>query len=216
MNLDSEVNKFRDDFPAVKREHYFNTCASGPAMIPVWNAVKEYWEGRLNGVRQKSPDTRSEAAKLIHASNEEIWWTCRASDSFNIVQTMFDLPKGSNVIVTDLGYPSTVFGWLPYRNKGVEIRRIKNSFGNITCSDFDDAVDDNTKVVSISHTEWTNGLTYDLKELAKIAHEHGAIIVIDAYQSLGALDIDAPKTGVDFLFSGSGKWLCCHTGAGIF
>ncbi len=59
-------------------------------------------------------------------------------------------------------------------------------------------------------------MTYDLKELADIAHEHGAYLVVDAYQSVGVVDVDCHATGVDFLVTGTGKWLCCPTKSGIF
>jgi len=154
--------------------------------------------------------------KFLHAGEDEIAWTCRASDTLHIIQSMMKLKKGENVVITDLGYPTTVYGWMPFREHGIELKRIENKEGMIWTEDFDKIIDDNTRVISISHTEWTTGTTYDLKAISEIAHEHNAVVAIDAYQSMGALDIDAPTTGVDFLFAGAGKWLCCHTGAGIF
>ena len=216
MDLDKDVGKLREDFPILEKMHYFNTCASGPAFKRVRDTVYDYWDQRMMGLRVPGLNTREQAARLLHAGEDEIAWTCRASDTLHIIQSMMDLRKGENIVVTDLGYPTTVYGWMPFREQGVELRRIKNKNGMIWTGDFEKAIDDNTRVVSISHTEWTTGTTYDLKAISEIAHEHNAVVAIDAYQSMGAVDIDAPKTGVDFLFSGAGKWLCCHTGAGIF
>ena len=129
---------------------------------------------------------------------------------------MMDFEPGDNVVITDLGYGSSVHTWFPVREKGAEIKRVENRDGMIEIADFEKVIDDRTKVVSVCHTEWASGITYDLKALAEVAHDHGAFFAVDAYQSLGAVEIDASMTDVDFLFSGGTKWLCCHTGAGIF
>jgi cysteine desulfurase/selenocysteine lyase len=121
------------------------------------------------------------------------------------VSSMMDLKRGENVVVTDLGYPSNIFVWLPFRKRGVEIRRLENRDGSITEADFEKFVDDDTRVVSIGHTEWVTGITYDLKRVAEIAHEQGAYLVVDAYQSVGAVDVDCYATGLDFLVTGTGK-----------
>jgi len=216
MNLDKDLERIREDFPILKQKTYLNSAAVGPAMLPVWNAVKEYWESRLKGVRFEPPKAKAEAAKILSAKETEIAWVSRVVQSFNMIRSMIDFKFGDNVVVTDLAYPSNVHTWFPIRAKGAEIKRIKNRGGNIETVDFEKAVDDHTKVVAISHTEWASGITYDLKALAEVAHDYGALIAVDAYQSLGAVKIDAPKTEVDFLFSGGTKWLCCDTGAGIF
>jgi selenocysteine lyase/cysteine desulfurase len=57
---------------------------------------------------------------------------------------------------------------------------------------------------------------YDLKRIAEIAHDYGAYLVVDAYQSVGAVDVDCHATRLDFLVTGTGKWLCCPTTSGIF
>jgi len=216
MNLDRDLERIREDFPLLKQKVYLNSAAVGPLMLPVWNAIKEYWESRLSGARFTPPKAKAEAAKMLGAKETEIAWVSRVVQSFNMIRSMIDFEPGDNVVVTDLAYPSNVHTWLPIRSKGAEVRRVENNGGDIETADFEKAVDDHTKVVSISHTEWASGITYDLKVLADVAHDHGAFVAVDAYQSLGAVKIDAPEADVDFLFSGATKWLCCDTGAGIF
>ena len=216
MDLDKDIERIREDFPVLKYKTYLNTAATGPAMLPVWRAVEEYWGLRLRDARFNPPKVRAEAARLLGAKEEEICWVSRVVQSFNMIRDMMDFEAGDNVVVTDLAYPSNVHTWLPLRARGVEIRRVENYDGLIEVADFERMVDDNTKVISISHTEWASGLTYNLRALAELAHDHGAFLAVDAYQSLGAVEIEVHKTDVDFLFSGAAKWLCCHTGAGIF
>jgi selenocysteine lyase/cysteine desulfurase len=68
-------------------------------------------------------------------------------------------------------------------------------------------VDDDTAVVYVDHPGWFNGLLFDLKALAEIAHNHGAYLVVDATQSIGALDLKIDDTGVDFSATSTYKWL---------
>jgi selenocysteine lyase/cysteine desulfurase len=217
MSIDAKIQDVRDEFPVLKYKTYMNSAAHGPALKRVWDAVQEYWSFRMNeDLDVHQPDAKGAAAELIHASREEICWCARVTQGFNMVSSMVDVKHGENVVVTDLGYPSNVFVWLPLREKGVEIRRIENRDGRIETSNFEKAVDDKTKVVSMSHIEWTSGLRYDVRSISDIAHEHGALVVDDCYQAVGPVDVNAHQDGVDFLLVGSEKWLCSPAFAGIF
>ena len=217
MSIDGKIQDVRDEFPILKYKTYMNSAAHGPALRRVWDAVQECWSFRMNeDLGALQPDAKGAAAELIHASREEICWCARVTQGFNMVASMMDIKRGENVVVTDLGYPSNVYVWLPLREKGVEIRRIENRDGRIETSDFEKAIDDKTRVVSMSHIEWTSGLRYDVKSIAGIAHEHGALVVDDAYQAVGPIDVNVHRDGVDFLLVGSEKWMCSPAFAGIF
>ena len=217
MSIDSKIQEVRDEFPILKYKTYMNSAAHGPTLRRVWDAVQEYWSFRMNeDLDVHQPDAKGAAAELIHASREEICWCARVTQGFNMVASMMDIKRGENVVVTDLGYPSNVFVWLPLREKGVEIRRIENRDGRIETSDFEKAIDDKTRVVSMSHIEWTSGLRYDVKSIVHIAHEHNALVVDDAYQAVGPVDVNVHNDGVDFLLVGSEKWMCSPAFAGIF
>lgn len=217
MSIDRNIREIRQEFPILKYKTYMNSAAHGPTLRRVWKAVQEYWSFRMNeDLSARQPDAKGAAADLIHASREEICWCSRVTQGFNMISSMMDIKRGENVVVTDLGYPSNVFVWLPLRERGVEIRRIENREGSIETSDFEKAIDDKTRVVSMSHIEWTSGLRYDMRSIADIAHEHGALVVDDAYQAVGPLDVNVHDDGVDFLLVGSEKWLCSPAFAGIF
>ena len=217
MDIDKNIAKVREEFPVLKYKTYMNSAAHGPALKRVWDVIQDFWSFRINEDPDPlAPDAKGEAARLIHADEDEITWCARVTQGFNMVASLLDLKKGENVVVTDLGYPSNVFVWLPFREKGVEIRRIRNIDGKISIDDFEKAIDDDTRVVSMSRIEWTSGLRHDIEAISGIAHEHGALVVDDAYQAVGPIDVDVHKDGVDFLLVGSGKWLCCPPMNGIF
>ena len=74
-------------------------------------------------------------------------------------------------------------------------------------------MDDNTVVVVISHVEYANGFRNDLKVLGEIAHQHGAVLIVDAIQSAGVIPIDVKRDNVDFLATACSKWLLGPSGA---
>lgn len=219
MDVDKDVESIREDFPGLKSRIWLDSAGTGPAVKHAIEAVKSCWDFTLAGSLEQTRrqiDTKKEAAKLLHADENEICWICRVSHGQNIVSSMMKLKRGQNIVVTDLGYPSSVYVWLPSREKGVEIRSLKSHEGQIPLSDFEKVIDDNTKVVSVNHVEWGSGLTYDLRAISEIAHDHGAYIVVDAFQSVGAIDVDCHASDVDFLITATAKWLCCPLMAGIF
>ena len=70
------------------------------------------------------------------------------------------------------------------------------------------AIDERTALVCVSHTTYRTGATIDVRALASRAHAHGALVALDAYQSVGVLPVDVAQLGVDALLAGARKWLC--------
>jgi cysteine desulfurase/selenocysteine lyase len=217
MDIAKNIEKIRAEFPILRYTTHLNSAARGPGLRRVWDAVQDCWNFRMTENRgAQTPDAKAEAAKLLHASPDEICYCARVTQGVNMAASMLEFEPGENVVVTELGYPSNVFPWLPLKEKGVEIRRIKHKDGRIETADFEKAVDDKTRVVSFSHIEWTCGLLHDVKAITDIAHDHNAVVVDDAYQAVGAIDVDVHHDGLDFLTVGSEKWLCCPSFAGAF
>jgi cysteine desulfurase/selenocysteine lyase len=94
------------------------------------------------------------------------------------------------------------------------VRYVENVGRKVLVEDVERAVDDKTAAVAVSHVEYVNGFRQDLRALAEIAHEHGALLVVDAIQSLGALPVDVRRDDVDFLTASCYKWMLGPAGAG--
>ena len=149
MDLDKNIDKIREDFPGLKSKTWLDSAGVGPPLKPVIEAVKSYFDLVLTGSFDKIPketNAKAEAAKLLHADEYELCWICRVSQGLNMISSMMKFKRGENVVVTDLVYPSSVYVWLPFREQGVEIRRIKNQEGKIPISEFEKFIDDNTGV----------------------------------------------------------------------
>jgi selenocysteine lyase/cysteine desulfurase len=225
--------RYRNEFPLLKHWIYLNTA---DMMIPgkYWmDAVREclnfYECGRIEDMPVADIATHPfltpvfsecirRASKLIHAKESEVTNMYRIMTATNlVVNNLLEWERGDNIVFTDLTYPSMsfIFKNLSERKK-VELRRIKQVNGEILLSDFEKNVDDKSKLVCICRTTPFCGFTHDVKEICRIAHEHGALVYDDAFQAVGVIDVDVKKDDVDFLVTGSYKWQCGPEGAGIF
>ena len=210
------IQRIREQFPVVRNRVFLNHAGVSPLSTPVLEAMQKHMgESCEFGATSADLDKgRKLFAELIGAEPEEIALVPNTSTGLNTVANMLDYPPGSNVVVTDLEFPSVVYPWLRKR-LGVEVRYVRNVDGRILLGDMERVVDDRTVVVAISHVEYTNGFRHDLGSLADIAHEHGSFLVVDAVQSAGAMQIDVKRDDIDFLAVSCYKWLLGPAGAGF-
>lgn len=223
--------KTREEFPFLQHSIYLNAADQ---MMPgkYWlNAIRECLDLQESGKMEDVPvadvathpfltpvfyECIDRASKFIHAKSSEVTNMYRIMTATNlIVNDIIDWKKGDNIVFTDLTYPSMPFIFKHLEPK-VELRRINNVKGEILLSDFEKTIDDNTKLVCICRTTPFCGFTHNVREICKIAHTHNALVFDDAFQALGAIDIDVHRDNVDFLVSGSYKWQCGPEGAGVF
>ena len=90
------------------------------------------------------------------------------------------------------------------------MRRVRASEvkdGRVDLTDFERIVDDRTRLVQVSQVSYVNGFRYDLRGLSEIAHEHGAKMLVDSTQAVGALKVDVKKEGIDFVSTAPYKYL---------
>lgn len=210
--------KIRELFPIVQNKVFLNHAAQSPLPKPVADAMRKYIEEFSNfGVStlELTDLGKSLFAKLIEAKPEEIALVENTSMGLNIAANVLHYPPDSKVVTTDLEYPSVVYPWLR-KSLRVKVQYVKNVNGKILLEDFEKAVDDKTVAVAISHVEYVNGFRNDLKALSEIAHDHGAVLIVDAIQSAGVIPINVKRDNVDFLAAACYKWLLGPPGAAYF
>ncbi|HLL52884.1 MAG TPA: aminotransferase class V-fold PLP-dependent enzyme [Myxococcaceae bacterium] len=124
--------------------------------------------------------------------------------------------KRNKVVVSELNFPSVVYNWVGCREQGARIEVVKSRDGglNLETEDLVNAIDDDTKVVSLDLVLFRSAGLIDIKPVIEKAHRHGALVVLDCYQATAAVPIDVQALNVDFLIGGSVKWLCGGPGAG--
>jgi selenocysteine lyase/cysteine desulfurase len=113
--------------------------------------------------------------------------------------------KGDNVVFPENEH--NPMDTTTLRKHGVESRSVKLAKGKIEISDLEKAVDDKTRILQISQVSYINGFRFDLREVSQIAHEHGAKVLVDSTQAIGALATNVKKEKVDYVSAAPYKYL---------
>jgi len=160
-------------------------------------------------------NTRKRIAELIHASYNEICMVSSTSEGINIIARGLNLKKGDNVVLAEYEFPANVVPWLNLKKDGVEIKKVKSEYGQDPTRKIFDAVDKNTKVLTLSFVEWIDGFKFNLEEVGNFCKEKGIIFVVDGIQGTGVLELDVKASHISFLSAGGFKWLISPTGTGF-
>jgi hypothetical protein len=110
-------------------------------------------------------------------------------------------------VLSEIEFPTTGHIWLAQQRRGAQVSWVAQHNGVIETSEYEAAIDDDTAIVAACHGYFLNGFTQDLSAIVKRAHAHDALVFADAYQTVGTQPIDVRETGVDFLASGTLKYL---------
>ncbi|VAV94272.1 hypothetical protein MNBD_ALPHA02-1970 [hydrothermal vent metagenome] len=231
--IDDHIEDIRAEFKMLDHWVYLN---AGDQMIPgnYWlKAAREFYDfveaGRMEDIPVADVASHpfliaswdeciSRAARMINAHKDEVTNSYRPSIMANLIlYNMMDWEAGDNVVFTDLGYPSFIYIMQDISKRyGVELRMVRNVGGEILMEDMEKVIDDNTRLVIIDRTTAFCGFTYDVKEVCRIAHAKGALVLDDAIQAFGAINIDVKHDDVDMMVTGAYKWQCGPEGAGFF
>ena len=135
-------------------------------------------------------DCRQRVADFLACSAAEIAMLSSTTECVNAI--LFGLPweAGDNLVVTDLEFPSSIIACLHLgRRFGVDVRLVRHTGGAVTPAAIAEHVDDRTRLVVISHVSYRSGYRADLEAVADCAHDHGALLLVDASQSVGAVPL---------------------------
>jgi selenocysteine lyase/cysteine desulfurase len=174
-------------------------------------------EGRADFNARAQEELKAKFGKLINATSREIAYTANTSDGENIVVMGLDLPKqkGSNVVIDELHFTTSLYMYKELEKKGLELRIVKHKNWKIDPEDMARAIDKNTKLVSIALVSNVNGFMHDARTIGDIAHARGAYVFADIIQAVGAVPMDVKALGIDFASSGTYKWLMGERGLGF-
>ncbi len=180
------------------------TRAAAERYLDSWNTRGMDWEAWVAEVDA----AKHEFARLINASADEIAVFSSVSEATSAVASALDFARGrSKVVVTEAEFPTIGHVWLAQESRGARVEWIPVCDGMIDAADYERIVDDQTAIVSATHGYFLNGFKQDLPRLVTAAHERGALLYVDAYQTLGTVPVDVRALGLDFLAAGNLKFL---------
>ncbi len=214
-----------DDFPITKRVTYLNSASISLMPRPAIETMTDFARrigagGTIDfdeaAETEATEGARAEAASLLGAGDEEVAILSSASECLSSFAWSLDLQPGSNVVSTDADFPSVIYPWLRLaRQKQLEVRLARNRDGIVDTYDLEKLVDNKTAAISISHVEYGTGQRFDLRWLSELAHSHGALLIVDATQSVGLIPTDVDREGVDVLVAAGYKGMLGPFGVAV-
>lgn len=163
---------------------------------------------------QKYQAARRSIAKLINASKDEIVFTKNTTEAINLLSHSLNLSSGDIVLTTDIEHNSNLIPWQQLKSKGVVSKVCPTNKGELDMNAFEEILSKGVSVVSFVHTSNVFGSTIDAKKLAKMAHDAGAIFILDAAQSVPHMPIDVKDIDADYVCFSVHK-MCGPTGVGV-
>jgi len=210
------LSHYRGEFPIFEGKIYLNSCSLGALSTRVERRVAEYlgmWHARGASAWydvwwEALAELRAGYGAVIGAGPSEIALHASVSTATSVLASTIDYDRRYKVVTTALDFPTVAYQWLAKRPAGIEVVVVESPDGiSVPVEAIAEAVDDRTALVATSHVFFTTGAIQDITAVAQIAHAHGALCFVDAYQSVGQVPVDVHDTGVDFLCAGGLKWL---------
>jgi len=221
--VSTDWTAFRALFPTLQHKAYLASGSYGLLGAPVEAAIRRYMDDRLEkgadwgGWVGKADAVRDGMAALLNAGADEIAVTTSASAGINALASALEFSGPRNkVVVSNLEFPTGAQIWHAQERRGAVVEHVpEGPDGGAPLEHFARAIDERTKIVQVTHVCYRNGQRLDVAGVAKIARERGALVLLDCFQSVGAMDVDVKALGVDFAVGGMLKYLLGTAGIGF-
>ncbi len=212
----------RSLFAITTRFNYLNHAAVSPLPLPALQAV----EAQLRDVHENGSvnfrnwlsvkeQARKLLADLLGAQPEQVAFMRNTSDALSTVANGLVWRKGDNIVTFRGEFPSNIYPWLRVRDVfGVEVRMCEERDGRIDFDDLASLIDQNTRVVTVSHVQYASGFRMDLERLGRLVRRHDALFVVDTIQALGVIPTNVTAEFIDVAAGASHKWLLAPEGVG--
>jgi selenocysteine lyase/cysteine desulfurase len=210
----------RTRFPIFEHTVYANSCSQGALSMDVRRAYEEYLAGwDAHGAEWEHWVERAEAARtafarLVAAEPDEVAVTTSVSQAVSSLVSALPLERARRkLVISEFEFPTV--GQIAHAQelRGAEVVHVRpEGDGRIPLERFAEAVDEETALVCCTAISYRTGYRLDVTEVARIAHERGALCFADSYQAAGAVPLDVSALGVDFLTAGTVKYLLASAG----
>jgi L-cysteine/cystine lyase len=226
VRADPKIDAIRQAMPATLEQAYLNTGTTGPiprACVEVLQEEtrSEFERGRggIQGFldfRDKTEAFRERMARLYNCSPNEVSFTHHTTEGMNFALWGLDWHEGDEAITTSVEHIGGLGPlYVLQGRRGITTTVVDcGPTGEGALDAIGAALSRRTKAVVLSHVAYSTGYVLPLAEIARRAHEVGAVVIVDGAQSTGAIPLDMRALGVDAYSSPGQKWLCGPEGTG--
>jgi selenocysteine lyase/cysteine desulfurase len=203
-------DEFRGRFSTLERLTYLNSCSQGALSTDVTRAYERYladWQREGSPWElwvEQTELVRAAFAGLVGGSASDVAVTTSVSAAVSALASglRFDGER-RKVVLSELEFPTVGQIWHAQEQRGAEV---------VHPADPAAQIDDETLIASVTHVSYETGARLDVAAVVEAARAHGALVLLDAYQSVGAIPVDVGQLGVDFVTAGTVKYLCGSAG----
>jgi selenocysteine lyase/cysteine desulfurase len=207
----SSVKGCRSRFPIFERLVYINSCSQGALSDSVRAAYEEYltgWDERgapWDYWVERTEAARAAFAGLVNAQPDDVAVTTSLSAGVSALASAIDFTKRPKVVISDYEFPTIGQIWHAQQLRGAEVHVVEPER-------VEEAIDERTAIVSVTGVCYRNGARLPVEEIARVAHDNGALVLLDAYQAIGTYPLDVTELGVDAVAAGVLKYLLGSAG----
>jgi cysteine desulfurase / selenocysteine lyase len=210
----------RHEFPVAAEKKFFAHAGVCPIPRRVSEAMRAYAQQCTLGDQETLipavgiRKTRELAARLIQAQPEEIAFVGPTSLALSFIASGLPLRKNDNILIYFEDYPSNVYPWMAWAEKGVEVRLLNTrELGRIRAIDVIGQVDENTRLVALASCHFISGYRIDLTAIGDFLRDRNILFCVDGIQTAGAFPMVAEQ--FDFFAADAHKWMLGPCAAGI-
>lgn len=227
------IAKTPELFPVKNEGVFLAHCAVSPMPRPSYEAIMDVSAHQmrrggfgLNAYRHALEELRAAAAELLKTSPENVAFVKNTSEAMGMIANGYPFEEGDEILSYIHEYPANHYPWRLQEKRGVRLILLPDRPVGLRCSqgrpcgwsmeDVRRLTTHRTRMIAVSHVQFTSGFAADLEELGNYCKDHGIDLVVDAAQSLGSLVIEPERWHISALAASGWKWLFGPTGTGIF
>ncbi|MCM3870490.1 MAG: aminotransferase class V-fold PLP-dependent enzyme [Pyrinomonadaceae bacterium] len=220
LKAETQINRRREEFPTLASGIHLLSHSLGPVPRAARESLLAYYEAWEHHTSEDawaaswwelSQQVGDRVARILGGTPGSVQIQPNASIALASVASCFDFASTTRnkVVTSALDFPSMEYIWEAQRNLGAQVEIVASPDGIIVpLENILAAIDDTTSLVAMSHASFQSSYRVDAKAIVAHAHNVGARVLFDVYQSAGAVELDASVWEVDFLIGGTIKWLC--------
>ena len=213
MLTDAQIKQIRSRFRIFDRKIYMNTCSQGALsdaveagfddFIASWHEQVSPWERWVEYYEA----ARTAFANFINASPDEVAIVTSVSAGINSIASAFDFRERQKVVMGEFEFPTMGHVWLGQRARGADVRFVSADGNGIPIANYERAIDRHTLIVPLTHVCFKNGFRSEVSAVTEIAHNSGALVMLDDYQDCGTRPVNVKAMDLDFYLTGTLKYL---------
>lgn len=214
-----DLSTYRTLFPVTEKFVYLNNAAESPLNTRVHQKLEEFLQ-LASEEPQNKPEVRTIIRKqlsgIFGGTVGEYALVTSTGVGISTVASGYQWQKGDNVVLPVDEHWNNTFPWLALRERGVEVRLVPvGKDQRIDADKIASMVDKNTRVLSTAAVRFNTGFRADLRLLGEIAHDKGALLMVDGIQGAGVFPMNVIEDGIDILACAGFKWLLGMPGTGF-